>query len=482
MRLSTKVAYNTIVQFAGKIIATGLGLATVALITRYLGQEGFGEYTTAITFLSFFAIIADLGLTLVTVQMISRPGADEPVLLGNLLSLRLFTAIILLGIAPLIVMLFPYGPAVKMAVGVAAASFIFIALNQILVGLFQKHLRLEKVSIAEVVSRLVLLAATILSIRYDYGLSGIIAATVFASAVNFGLHFLFSRSLVRFNLRFDLAVYKDIILRSWPLAITIILNLIYLKADTLILSLLPRQSQLGIIAEVGIYGAAYKVIDVVITFPFMFAGIILPILTAAWIGGDREKYRMILQKAFDVMVILAVPLVIGTQLIAREAMVFVAGNDFAVSGPVLQILIGAAGIIFLGIMFSHAVIALGKQKHIIGAYLFVAMTAVFFYLYAIPRYSYFGAAWGTIYSELAIALASFYIVWKYSHFLPQLTIFIKSLSAALIMAVAIWLVKSHITANLIAIFLIALAVYFPLIYFFRGLTRQDMMDLLNKTK
>lgn len=45
----------------------------------------------------------------------------------------------------------------------------------------------------------------------------------------------------------------------------------YLKTDTLILSLIKSPE------EVGLYGAAYRIIDVPTTLPYMFAGIILPI-------------------------------------------------------------------------------------------------------------------------------------------------------------------------------------------------------------
>ncbi len=204
MRLSTKIAYNTIIQVVSKVIATGLGLVAIALITRYLGQEGFGQYTTIITFLSFFGIVADLGLTLVTVQMISQPGVDQNKTLSNLLGLRLASAIIFLGLAPLIIFFFPYDPIIKIGVTITTLSFLFIALNQILVGLFQKHLRMDKVSIAEVISRLVLLAGIFLVIKSGYGLIGIMIATVTASLVSFLLHYLLSRSLARIKLRFNL--------------------------------------------------------------------------------------------------------------------------------------------------------------------------------------------------------------------------------------------------------------------------------------
>ena len=107
MHLATKVFYNTVVQIISKIIATILGLVAIAVITRYLGKFGFGQYTTIITFLSFFGIIADLGLTLVTTQMISQSGVDENLrpgktskILNNLFSLRLVSASLFLELAP----------------------------------------------------------------------------------------------------------------------------------------------------------------------------------------------------------------------------------------------------------------------------------------------------------------------------------------------------------------------------------------------
>jgi len=238
-----------------------------------LGQVGFGEYTAAITFLSFFGIVADLGLTLVTIQLISKPGANQDKVLGNLLGLRLVSALLFLGMAPLIALLFPYSADVKKAIAIAAFSFLFIALNQILVGLFQKQLRMDKVSIAEICSRVVLLLGIIFVAKTDAGLLGIMVATVISSLSSFILHLLFSFSFARIRLRFDWSYWKKIMRYSWPLAITIALNLIYLKTDTLLLSVIKRPSDIGIIAEVGIYGAAYKVIDVLVTLPFMFAGI-----------------------------------------------------------------------------------------------------------------------------------------------------------------------------------------------------------------
>jgi O-antigen/teichoic acid export membrane protein len=477
MRLIAKVAYNTFVQTISKTVAAALGLLTVAIITRYLNPSGFGQYTTIMTFLSFFGILADLGLTLVTAQMISRPGIDEKKVLSNLFTLRLVTAFFFLSLAPIVVLFFPYAEAVKLGVAVAAASFLFIALNQVLVGLFQNRLRMDKVSIAEVVGRLALVVGVIGVVRFDWGLLGVMGATVLANGINFLLHYLFSRQFNKIKLEFDFTIWKDILRRAWPFSITIALNLIYLKSDTLILSLVKPQ------AHVGIYGASYKVVEVLIILPFMFAGLVLPILTKYWVAAAFGHFKRVLQRSFDLMIILAVPLMVGAQFFAEEIMTVVAGAEYADSGPVLQILIGAAGLIFIACMFTHAIIAVERQKETITAYIFTSVTALAGYIIFIPQYSYLAAAWLTVYSELAIMLFSIYYVKKYINFLPNLRILFVSVIASGCMARVILLIPPSFYTNIVGLILSLLGsglIYFIFIYLFKGITKQDIMEAMNK--
>ncbi len=477
MNLSTKIAYNTLIQFISKIIATFLGLFTIAFITRYLGQEGFGEYTTATTFLSFFAIIADLGLTITTVQMISKPNVDQDKILGNLLSLRLISAIFFIGLAPVIVLFFPYSSDVKSAVAIASACFILIALNQILIGLFQKNLRMDKVSIAEVANRIFLLATTIFAIKTNMGLNGLMISMVVASTINFILLYLFSKKYAVIKFRFDFDYWKKIISYSWPIALTITFNLVYLRADTLFLSIINRSSKIGIIAEVGIYGAAYKVIDVLITLPFMFIGIILPILTTSWAKKNKKEFNKIIQKTFNFMVIIAIPIAVGAQYTANDIMSLIAGENFVSSGPILKILIWASTAIFISAIFSHVMIAMNKQKKLIKVYFFIAITSVIGYSIAIYYFSYFGAAWVTIYSEVIITIILVYMTKKYSGFFPNISIVIKALIASLIMAGMIYLFRID---NLIISLILSSIIYFISLFLLKGFSKQDILNLLNK--
>ncbi|MFA7701988.1 MAG: flippase, partial [Patescibacteria group bacterium] len=413
----------------------------------------------------------------VTVQMISDPTADEGKTLNNLLTLRLLSAFIFLGLGPIIVLLFPYGQNIKAGVLITAISFLFVALNQIMTGIFQKRLIMNKSVWAEIISRVALLLGIILIAYFKLGLMAIFWASVLSSAISFGIQLYFSRQFISLKLEYDKAIWKVIIKKSWPLAITIAFNLIYLKADTLILSLIKSP------AEVGIYGSAYKIIDVLVTIPFMFAGVVLPILTTDWLQKNTDRFQKVWQRSLDFMIIMALPLIVGTQFIAKDIMMLVAGPEFAAAGPILQILILAAALIFIGCIFSHIIIAIDKQKKIIGAYIFTSITALAGYLIFIPKYSYLGAAWTTIYSELAILLFAAYYAKKYTATKLNTKVAWKALFSAIIMGGALYLLPANFSANklgLLITIIIATIVYVSALLIFKAISREDLKLLLPK--
>ncbi len=477
MSLTKKVAHNTLIQIVGKIISTILGLFSIALILRYLGRSGFGEYTTVITFLGFFAVATDFGLTLVTVQMISAYKTIENKILNNLFGFRLISASLFLILAPIIISFFPYSPAVKLGVMITFIAFLFPALNQILIGLFQKKLDMSRDAIAEMIGRLALLLGIILTKKLNLGLNGILLSTVASAIINFIFHYFFSLKFTTIKLEFDWSIWKKIIAKSWPLAITIVLNLIYLRADILLLSLFRSES------IVGLYGATYKIIDVLTTIPFMFAGLILPILTIAWLEKNKKYFNKVLQKSFDFMTILAIPLLIGAQFLSEPIMSAIGGKTFAASGIILQILIFAVAAVFMGTIFSHAVVALDKQKKMIGFYVFTSISSLIAYLIFIPRFSYFGAAGVTIYSETLIAIFSAYCVWKYSHFLPNLKTMFKSLLSGIIMGIFLYFFAGNYQNTLGGLLLvlgIASLIYFVALFLTGGIKSEDISAIIKR--
>ncbi len=468
MSYTRRIAHNTIIQIIGKAISTAIGVFVIALLTRYLGRAGFGQYYTILAFLQIFGVIVDMGLYIILIKKMSEPGTDRDVLASNIFTLRFISAFVLLGLAPLAVLFFPYPAIVKTGVLIATLSYFAITLNQTLTGVFQVHLQMYKTATAEVVGRIVLLLGTIYVIRQDAGLLWVMVVVVLGSLLNFFITFAYAKKLVRIRPRFDLHLWKDILRESWPIALSIIFNLVYFKADTIILSLYKGAD------EVGIYGASYRVLEVLITFPAMFAGLVTPLLASSWAAQDRERFKRVLRKGFDFMAMIAIPLVVGTIFLATPVMNLVAPS-FTNADKVLRILIVATATIFIGNLFGNTVVALNKQKTMMWLYIVVAVVSLVGYLVLIPRFSYFGAAAMTVASELMVTIAALVIVGVTSRIWPSFVLFGKSLIAAGVMAIALSFLQSW---NLFLLIVIALVVYSVMLFLLRAISKETIYEIL----
>ncbi|MBI5222594.1 MAG: flippase, partial [Candidatus Magasanikbacteria bacterium] len=355
--MSTRaIAHNTIIQIAGKIISVALGLLALGMMTRYLGQEQFGWYITTISFLTFAGILTDFGLIPVSAQMLSEPEHDKTKLFRNLIGFRLATAIIFLGLAPLVALFFPYPTVVKQAIGLTAVAFLCVAMNQVFFGLYQTKLKMHIPTIGELTGRVVLIIGLWLLINSRAGFLPIMIVVILNSASYTLVLWIAAKKYTRVSPAFDWNIWKAISKKMWPIAIAIIFNVVYLKGDTIILSIFKSQS------EVGIYGAAYRVIDILAQTAMMIMGVIMPLLAYNWSRNLKEEFKKYYQQAFDAIMLMAVPIMIGLILLADKIMAFVAGKEFAVAGKPLQVLAIAVFGVYLGAVFGHTAVAINRQK------------------------------------------------------------------------------------------------------------------------
>jgi O-antigen/teichoic acid export membrane protein len=469
MSLTQKVAHNTLIQFAGKALSILIGVFTIAIMTRYLGSFGFGQYSTITAYLQFFGILVDMGLSLTIVKLITDPKNDQTEIVNNVFSLRFFSALIFLGLAPLVVLFFPYDNLIKIGVAVTSLSFLASSLTIILIGLFQKELKMNRVTIAEVSGRLVLFTCVAVSAWLNLGLIAIMVATVLGSLTNFLLTYLFSLRYVKISFAFDWRIWKKIIGVTWPIAISIAFNLVYFKADTIILSLVRTQT------EVGIYNAPYRILEILTNFIYMYLGIIFPILSYNWLQKNYDKFKSIFQRVFDSLIIISLPMVCGTFFIAEKLIAAVAGPEFSDSAIVLKIIIFATAIIFINSLFGYTIVIIGKQKQLVWAYVITAVVSLIGYLLTIPIYGYYGAATFTIISETMILTFNVVVTLRTIKFSPSLLIILKSAVASIIMSLFLYFLPN---LNLILQLIFASIIYFIALYLLKGFPKELVMEII----
>jgi len=253
--LSRKIFFNTFIAAGARVIGLALSLITIGLISRYLGQAGFGYYSTILAFLFFFTIVADLGLYSICLREISRPKANEKKIASNAFTLRFFVGLLVFVLAPLIIYFFPYPSQVKWGVLIGALGFWLMSNQQVLTGVFQKYLRMGRVALAELIARVVQLVLVAVFVWQGMDFLFIISALTVSALFNFVLVFIFSRKYIPISFEFDFKFWRSLLKESLPLGLAVIFTLIYFRLDTLMLSLMKPA------ADVGIYNLGYKFLE-----------------------------------------------------------------------------------------------------------------------------------------------------------------------------------------------------------------------------
>lgn len=429
------LAKNTTIQVIGKTLGTILGLASFTLLIHSLDDAGFGALTKAQTFASVFAILVDFGLTLTTAQMISEPDADEKNILGTMFTLRAVTAFLFLSIAPITALFLPVSADFKIAVLCFAGSFFFSSIAQVFVGVFQKRLMLTRATIAETTNRLVSFLGVLAVWYWHLGLGAAAFAFVLGGIVHLALMTHSVNRHVTLRPTFNISIAKNIITQSWPIGISIVFNLLYLKGDILFMWIFGRSD-----VEIGYYGGAYKIVEVVSSVPTTLMGLLLPLLVSAWATKNKHLFAERMQNGFDVLAILGIPFAFGSIFAGVAVMTFLK-HSWTPAGQILAILGPTATAGFLGALFCYTVVAIGKQKTMTFAYASVAILTCLGYALFIPRFGMWAAASMSLFSESLIAIIAAIIVMETTSWKPNLTMVTKSLIASLAMSLLLLILQ-----------------------------------------
>jgi O-antigen/teichoic acid export membrane protein len=393
--LTRVVAWNTAVQVGGRAVGLVASVVVTALLTRHLGLGAYGQLVAASTYIAVFTILGDAGLYLSTVRRAAQAPAARPAVLGTALGLRLVMAAVLLALGCVLVLLVPadrfptWVPAVKLAVAVCAVNAYVTLQSQLLIAVFRLHLRMDLAVLGEVLARVVVLVAVGVVVATGGGLVAACVALACGTVANFVYAWVVTRRFERFRPQLDLPLARAMLSESVALTIVTLLGLVHFKVDTLMLSFMQPA------ADVGIYGVAYKVHEVLITFPGLFVGLLFP-LYARLAGTDEARLRQVFQRSFDVLLLSSVGAALLVVALAPALAAFLGAPAAA---PAMRVLSLALVPVFVSLGFTHLLLAEGRQTWLVRLYVVLVVANIAGNAVAIRRWTYHGAAAMTVATE-----------------------------------------------------------------------------------
>ncbi|HZU82196.1 MAG TPA: oligosaccharide flippase family protein [Polyangiaceae bacterium] len=376
-----------------------------------LGRAAFGDFVFASTVTALLALGTDLGLGVWTTRALARSRADSERVVRLGLTLR--------GLASV-----PYALAIGLAAAFAAhgparAAVALLGVGA-LVNAYVDHfgaiLRGHERFVDEArlnASRAVLTAgAGLATLTFARSLTGLCAALAAASVASCAQGLvcvlrLHARAAPAGNAQaqaqtqtrrpvatFDRALARAALRQSVPIWIAGLLSVLYFKVDNLFLRSLSDA------AELGAYGAAYKLFEGAMIVPSVVLSVAFPRLARAHRDPPTQRG---LERTIAALLLGLGAMAASVCLFGGSTLVgLLFGPGFARSVPCLRILALGLPLLFVNFGLTHFLVArdLGRMTTWFALAMLVINVALNAAL--VPRQAGPGAAWATVLTELAL--------------------------------------------------------------------------------
>ncbi len=406
------VAKNTLYQILTKSLTAFVGFLITIIIARQFGVLGYGDFTKITAFVGLFFLFVDFGLNAIFLQITD----DEEKHFNKLFYSRILISVVVFLAANAITVFLPFNkvldlgfsPFVRLGIFIYSFSFLNQAIINSASAVFQKRLNYFPYLISVVSGSLINLGIILLFSYLNFPLLYIVLSFVVSGVVTSAISAFYVREKI-LPVSFDFAYTKQILIKSFPIGLMLIFNLIYFRADMFLLSLLKSTR------DVGIYGISYKFFDFLLALPLFLSNALYPFLLSN--KGNIKKYFSIVNNYFLIFLLSSVIIILPFWFLSP--LLSLIKTDYVPAIVPFRILLLSLPFFFLTSFLQWILISLGKQKFLAYVYIFSTILNILLNIMFIPQWSYIASAVITGFSEALVFLLLIYKVYSTKIFLER---------------------------------------------------------------
>lgn len=417
---------------------------TSIYVSRILFPDGVGKVAAAQNFVSYFVMIAALGLPSYGVREFAKIRENE----DN--KNKLFTELLLINTISTTLVLFGFFVWIFGSSGFScerelyivcglAIFFNYFNIDWMYMGLEEYGYITGRSLFIKGISLVLLFM--LVKTRQDY----IIYALITSLAI--GGNYIFN---VIHATKFVKIKFKGIQLRKHIKPVLVIAGIVFLssiynKIDVTMLNIMVTDE------AVGYYTYAQKTVNIVITMASAVTASLLPRLSFYYEKDKTAFYRLI-DKGFQILCFMIFPLAIGLCLTSLQAVKFLYGESFAPAALTIQLMCPLIVIKGFGDLFCYQLVYSTKnEKIILPAAAFASIINIIMNAVLIPLLLQNGAVIASVFSELSTNAIQFIYMRKKIKFRINMKIILIGLFSALSMAICVFLLKQLNLSNAIGL-------------------------------
>jgi len=447
---------NTLWLSVSTVVNKLLALVLLIYAARILGAAGYGKFTFALAFVSLLMIFSDFGLSPIVTREFAREKEKKEEFY-SIISLKILLAFATFVLILLSAFFIVPGKDTQMIILILAFFLLINSFISICHSFFHARQKMEYEAWFETLQSLMIFGLGLFVLFRFPSVENLSYAYFFSSLVALIFVLLFFHfKIFPLKIRWDFLVWKKFLKMSWPLALIGLFGVIYGYTDSVMLGFWHM------LAETGWYNAASKIVMAGLIPMGLIGASFYPALSK-FSKESKEKFQKAWNYELEIMILLALPLVVGGMLLAPKIIYSFYSLEFTPSILAFQILILTAGIIFLYRPFYDAMIVLNQQAKTFWITAVGAVVNVILNLILIPRYSLYGAAVATVITNFLILLIIIFYTRKFTFIrFSGLKIFFTLLTSAIASAFMYFVIKQPViyNINIFPLVLVGTAIYF----------------------
>lgn len=390
---------NFVSLASAELLSKLIAFFTTVYLARVIAPEGFGIIGFATAFVSYFILFIDLGLDTISIKKIANDQAVIGNYVNNVLSFRVLISVIIYLLLALIILLIDLETIQKSAILLLGLNLFVQSIT--LDFVFQATEKIKYLSIKVISKNLLSLILVLIFIRNISDVLLVIVIFVLTNLiVSVWMLIKYSNLFENFNWGIDSRFIKKLVAESFPLAISAFMISIYYNLDMVMLGVIKTE------AEVGIYNAVYRIFMIGILPIGVIVKILLPSL--ARISQKNELINSLVK--YGTMLFLnSVIVSVVFYFFSEEILNIIFGEQYIAGTTALMIISFNIAVIGVNVFFGNPLTVWGKQRQYAVAITFGAIVNVLLNIMLIPKYSYNGAAFATLLSEVVVFVGVFYL-------------------------------------------------------------------------
>jgi O-antigen/teichoic acid export membrane protein len=349
-----------LIRVVGYVLGILLTVGAAAVLFRHLGVVDTGRYVTVLALINIVTGVTDIGLTTIGMRELAvRDEADKRRLMSNLLGLRLVLAVAGLLVVAGFGLLAGYGTTMVVGTLVAGISVIAISVQSTLGLALMVRLQMGWLTGLELTRQTVLVVGTVVLVAAGAGLMPFFAIQSVAAVVSLALTAWLVRRDVPLVPAFRRAEWRTLIREVLPFSVASIVAAVYFRAALIVLGLVSTATQ------TGYFGAAFRIMEVLLLVPNLMVGAAFPIFSRA-ARDDRERLAYGVDRVFQASLLVGAGVMVALLLGAPFAIDVVAGSSFEPAVAVLRIQAVALLLSFMATTLFYALLSLRMHRTILA--------------------------------------------------------------------------------------------------------------------